>query len=372
MRPSISFGAAIALFFSRASAHSWVEQMQVINDQGKFIGAPGYSRGYVPRGPGFSDTSMTYLSPPNGQGRTKINGSDLLCRPEQQKANSNSQQWPQLRAQAGSYVAMKYLENGHVTLPQNQKGKPGSGGLVYVYATTKPDPNTSLLDVYKWSQNSTLDQGRLLAVQDYDDLRCYQVNPASQISVQRQAAFPDSPPGQPGASHEQWCETDIQVPKDTQSGSLAVYWVWQWPTLPGFDGGIPNGKDEMYTTCSDFQIVTDASTIMSAVAGSILAAQDPQTAAIKNFQERAANLTLPANPAFYGPGSSVSNSSQSAPASQAPSSPATPLPGQPSVPAGVPMSFLTSTRTMFVTVTATAGAGAPTGAAQKRSAKFRR
>jgi hypothetical protein len=30
-------------------------------------------------------------------------------------------------------VTMRYFENGHVTLPQNQPGKPLAGGTIYVF-----------------------------------------------------------------------------------------------------------------------------------------------------------------------------------------------------------------------------------------------
>jgi hypothetical protein len=382
MRFSFSFSAAAALLFTSAFAHSWVEQMSVMDDQGKFIGAPGYSRGYVPRGPGFSDPQMSYLLPPNGAaGRIRISEADFLCRPEQRQANTNPANYPQLRVLPGSKVAARYLENGHVTLPQNQIGKPGSGGLVYMYATTNPDPNMKMPDIFKWGPTDDLAKGRLLAVNNFDDGRCYQVNAASPISVARQKEFPNKMPGQPDAPNvESWCETDFQIPQDAKAGSMAVYWVWQWPTQPKMDPNGPIGKDEMYTTCSDVQVVTDQSTIMSAVSGKQLAAQDPRTVAVSEFQQRIANLTLPANAAFYGPTSNFTAASSSAPASPAPPSPATSAPALPSAPGspGSPiMSFITTTRTMVVTVTNTLGAAGPTGAAastgatRKRSAKFR-
>lgn len=382
MRFSFSTSAAAALLFAGASAHSWVEQMTVMDDQGKFIGAPGYSRGYVPRGPGFSDPLMSYLLPPNdASGRIKISDADFLCRPEQRQANTNTQDWPTLRVLPGSKVAARYLENGHVTLPQNQIGKPGSGGLVYIYATTNPDPNMKMPDIFKWTATDDLAKGRLLAVNTFDDGRCYQVNPDnSPISKARIAEFPNSLPDQPGGTHESWCETDFQMPKDAKAGSMAVYWVWQWPTLPNMDVNGPLGKDEMYTTCSDVQVVTDQSTIMSAVSGKQLAGQDPRNVAVSNFQQRIANLTLPANAAFYGPNSNITAGSSSASGSPAPPSPATSAPALPSAPSspGSPiMSFITTTRTMVVTVTNTMGGAAATGAAastgtpRKRSAKFR-
>ncbi|QDS70200.1 hypothetical protein FKW77_006621 [Venturia effusa] len=372
MRFSSPYSAAATLLFAGVSAHTWVEQMSVIGDNGTFVGAPGYSRGYVPRGPDFADAKMSYLLPPNdGSGRIRISQADFLCRPEQRNANSNPPDWPQLRALPGSMVAAKYLENGHVTLPATQMGKPGSGGLIYIYATTKPNPDMKIPDIFKWTATGDLATGRLLAVNNYDDGRCYQVNGASEMSVARQKEFPNPPAGQPiTATHESWCETDFQIPKDAQAGSMAVYWVWQWPTLASMNPNGPLGKDEMYTTCSDVQIVNDASTINQAVSGKVLEGQDPRKEAVKNFQERIANVTLPANPAFYGPNSNFSaNTSSGAPAppSSATSPPPVPsapgAPGAPSVPGAPPMSFTTLTRTMSVTVTRTLGAAGLTGAA---------
>lgn len=383
MRFSSSCSAAAALFFAGASAHTWVEQMSVIGDNATFIGAPGYSRGYVPRGPGFADSTMSYLLPPNdASGRVKISQADFLCRPEQRNTNSNPPDWPQLRVVPGSMVAARYLENGHVTLPANQIGKPGSGGLVSMYATTNPKPDMKMPDIFKWTATGDLAAGRLLAVNNYDDGRCYQVNAASQISMARQKEFPNPPAGQPiTATHESWCETDFQIPKDAQVGSMAVYWVWQWPTLPNMDPNGPLGKDEMYTTCSDVQIVADASSIKQAVAGKVLEGQDPKNQAVKNFQERIANVTLPANSAFYGPNSNfTANTSSGAPAPPSPATSAIPVPSAPGISGNLPMSFITTTRTTIMTITQTmaaagpTGAAAPTGAIQgqgKRSARFR-
>jgi hypothetical protein len=377
---------AAAFLLTQSSAHTWLEQLQVVDDQGKYAGAPGYPRGFVDResqNPKFSDSLMSYLAPPNGAGRSKLAATDPLCHQRQRQPNSNTQDFPSLRAQAGNYVAMKYLENGHVTAPV--AGKAGSGGLVYVYATSQPKPDETLANVLTWGPQGDLAQGRLLAINTYDDLRCYQINNANQVSVSRQQTNPDPIPGQPGSRHEQWCETNFQLPKDAAAGSLSVTWVWQWPTLPSMDPGLPQGKDEIYTTCSDVEIVADGNALKTAVGGKQVAGQDPQVSAVTSFKDRAANLTLPANPAFYGPGNSGNLSSPGQAPSQAPpqgppsqappqgppSPPqASPLPSQapsqgaPAVPSG--FIIRTSTTTVMVTVTATAngrfGRPAPTGA----------
>jgi hypothetical protein len=325
---------ASALLLAQASAHTWIEQMSVIDANGNYTGAPGYPRGYVERGtPGFGDPSMTYLIPANGLPRSRIDATDAACKPQQATPNTNSANYPSLVAQPGNFVAMRYLENGHVTLPGNQVGKPGSGGLVYVYASTQPSSNLKLTDLLNWTTQNDLSQGRLLAVNNFDDGRCFQVNANSPMSVQRQKEFPDPIPDQPGSNQERWCETNIQLPMDVTAGSLAVYWVWQWPTLPNRDPGLPKGKDEIYSTCSDVQITTDSSVVKAATGGQKLILQDTSTDAVPNFKDRAANLTLPADPAFYNPSNNARAASSLSPSS------AQPLPSQSSVPSpSVPLS----------------------------------
>jgi hypothetical protein len=322
MRNNLISAVASALLLTQTSAHTWIEQMSVIDANGNYTGAPGYPRGYVERGsPGFGDPNMTYLIPANGLPRSRINSSDAACKPEQAMPNTNSANFPSLIAQPGNYVAMRYLENGHVTLPGNQVGKPGSGGLVYVYATSQPKSDLKLTDLLSWTTQNDLSQGQLLAINNFDDGRCFQVNANSPMSVQRQQEFPDPVPGQPNTNQERWCETNFQVPTNVAAGSLAVYWVWQWPTLPNRDPGLPNGKDEIYSTCSDFQITTDSSVLKAATGGQKLILQDTSTDAVPSFKERAANLTLPANPAFYNP----SNNTQAASSPAQPSSQPVPL-----------------------------------------------
>jgi hypothetical protein len=289
----LGLASASALLIICSVAHSWVEQLQVVHSNGYYIGKPGYSRGYVPRNsPSFADALLTYKLPPNGEGRSKINATDLLCsHTQQQWSDQQTNQWPQLQAQAGDYIAIKYLENGHVTQPDIQSGKPGSGGLVYIYATTQPQINEKLANVLRWTPQGDLTQGRLLAVNNFDDGRCYQIS-NSPISQERQKSFPDSVPG---SIHEQWCETDIQIPFDAPAGGLSIFWVWQWPTLPN---GSQLGFDEIYTTCSDVQIGNTATTVNP---GNFeVPGQDPQPIAVPDFKQRAANITLPSNSAFYG------------------------------------------------------------------------
>jgi hypothetical protein len=134
------------LIFGQVLAHTWNEQLTII-ENGLFNGRNGYPRGYVSRSTtSFSDDMMTYLLPPSVSGRTKVNGSDLLCSPTQRSANQTNN-YPRLTASPGAYIAMKYLENGHVTMPGNQPGKPNGAGTIYVFGTIEPNNNELLMDV---------------------------------------------------------------------------------------------------------------------------------------------------------------------------------------------------------------------------------
>ncbi|CEN61791.1 hypothetical protein ASPCAL08439 [Aspergillus calidoustus] len=235
----------LALFFTTTTwAHSWVEQLMVIAPNGSFVGAPGYPRGNVLRSnPAFSDTALTYLA------------EDYLCK-DTQRTQTQTEGSPRLQASAGAAIALRFQENGHVTLPETQAGKPQNRGTVYVYGTTSPKDDEKLADVHKvWNEAGTGGDGRgvLLAKRDYDDGRCYQVNGGT-LSQQRQAEFPHEADQYMGA--DIWCQSDIAIPASTPSGQpYTIYWVWDWPTAAGVDPNLPNGKQEVYTTCMDVDVV---------------------------------------------------------------------------------------------------------------------
>ncbi|THW10122.1 hypothetical protein D6D24_08216 [Aureobasidium pullulans] len=283
--------AAIAAVLGQASAHSWVEEMQIIDPAtGNFTGDYGYTRGYVARtDPGFGGESMKYLLPPLDSGRTRIDNTDLLCHPSQRTSNYDNAAYPRLSATPGSFVAMKYLENGHVTLPLTQSGKPKAGGTVFVYGTTKPSSDEKIAEVLKWNTagNGGDSRGVQLAAQNYDDGRCHQIN-GEAMSVQRQTSFPDKVGGQSGTNVEMWCETDVHIPTSYKAGdTLTVYWVWQWPSDP--DPKVyPNGKDEYYTSCAEIDIVDSVS---NAAPVHTLLQQDPQFKAVSDFKSRTALTT---------------------------------------------------------------------------------
>jgi len=272
----------LATFVGQSLSHSWNEQLTVIKD-GRFTGRNGYPRGYVARtDPGFRDPMMTHLLPPPPpmSNRTRIDKTDFLCAYTQRTRNQTAN-YPRLQAPPGSYIAIKYLENGHVTLPQ--PGKPPGGGTVYVFGTLSPNENEKLRDVLQWTTDGKGGDGRgkLLAAENFDDGRCYQLNNES-ISLSRRKDFPNLFP-ETGELHEQWCETDVMIPTDIPvSSTYSIYWVWDWPTIPG-DSAVAQGKDEYYTTCSDIDIVVNP----AAGPPNPLTQQDPQTAAVPDFKARA-------------------------------------------------------------------------------------
>lgn len=271
---------ALALIITPSLAHSWVEQMMVIAPNGSFTGSPGYARNNTMRTvPGFSDLLMVHILP--GQGQPSIEErqapspsvsapaagtstafsdtmsilpTDPMCKKTQQtQFQSNGS--PRLQAAPGANIALRYQENGHVTLPQNQPGKQANRGTVYIYGTTQPKTDEIFLDVFKqWNAAGTGGdmRGVLLATQPFDDGQCYQVN-SGNISTARQSQYPHQANQLMGANL--WCQNDISLPADAPSGQpYTLYWVWDWPTMPGVDPNLPNGKAEIYTTCMDIDI----------------------------------------------------------------------------------------------------------------------
>lgn len=271
---------ALALIITPSAAHSWVEQLMVIAPNGSFTGNPGYARNNTMRTvPGFSDLLMVHILP--GQGQPSIEErqapspsvsapasgastafsdtmsilqTDPMCKKTQQEQiQSNGS--PRLQAAAGDNIALRYQENGHVTLPQNQPGKQGNRGTVYIYGTTQPKSDELFLDVFKqWNAAGTGGdkRGVLLATQPFDDGQCYQVNDGT-ISTARQSQYPHEATQLMGANL--WCQNDIALPANAPSGKpYTLYWVWDWPTMPGVDPNLPNGKAEIYTTCMEIDI----------------------------------------------------------------------------------------------------------------------
>ncbi|KAI4113450.1 MAG: hypothetical protein LQ338_008171, partial [Usnochroma carphineum] len=164
-----SLALAAATLLASVSAHSWIEDMHVIAKNGTFVGEPGYARGNAKRGPGVDpDKQMVHLLPPNGRPTgNQILDSDPMCMPSQQQPQQSSDS-PKLKAAPGDMVALRYQENGHVTIPQNQPGKPSNRGTIFVYGTTNPSPDDKLLSIHKvWNPEGTGGdkRGKLLATE---------------------------------------------------------------------------------------------------------------------------------------------------------------------------------------------------------------
>ena len=236
-------------------SHTWIEQLNVIDATGFFTGAPGFARGNVDRQtPGFNDGLMTNLIPPNGRATgNEILSTDPMCKSNQQQPVQGD--GARLQAPAGSAIALRYQENGHVTLPQNQPGKPANRGTVFVYGTTQPSSSDTLLAIHKvWNAEGTGgdQRGVLLSSQNFDDGRCGQLNDGN-ISLSRNTTFYHTPDALMGAN--MWCQQDIALPTSAPTGQpYTLYWVWDWPTAVGTPGQ-PDGLNETYTSCMDIDIV---------------------------------------------------------------------------------------------------------------------
>jgi len=280
------------LFAIPTSAHTWVEQAQVIGSNGSYVGDCGYARGFVDRADSRFDGYANKWQIPDPRldvGVTRMDKSMLMCHPSQRIANYSSD-YPRLQVVPGDFVALKYLENGHVTRPWDPEGKPQHGGTIWVYATHEPKRDEKLYDVLQWNASGSAGNGGgwLVASQNFDDGRCYQIN-ASPESLRRQSEFPNHPTGQPDVRTEQWCETDILIDNRIRVNStITVYWVWGWDTAPGTKN-TACGKDEYYTSCLDMEVVEDTFRNLHNRTLSIthkLRQQDPQLKAVHDYKSR--------------------------------------------------------------------------------------
>jgi hypothetical protein len=284
-----------------ALAHTWIEQLRNINDKGEYVGEYGYPRGMVSKtDPGFNGFSMNFEIPgASTPGNVFITNSTLLCHEKQRKQEQSQDKYPRLQTTPSGFIAMRYMENGHVTLPQNQKGKPKKAGTIFVYGTTEPKEDEHLVTVLNWTQDGQGGdkRGKLLATNDFDDGRCYEKN-SSPISQERTNSDPNFAMGQavdgaPG-NYPLFCETNVQIPETAELGkSYTLYWVWQWNTIPDKDPSYPKGKDEYYTTCIDVDVASQ-DVAMAAdveVQFDLGPQQDAMTVAVSDFASRTAIIT---------------------------------------------------------------------------------
>ncbi|KAF1938751.1 hypothetical protein EJ02DRAFT_436870 [Clathrospora elynae] len=284
--------------------HTWIEQLRNVNDQGKYVGEYGYPRGMVSKtDPGFNGFSMNFEIPgASTPGNVFITESNPLCHESQRKQEQSQDKYPRLQAVPGGFLAMRYMENGHITKPDNQKGKPKKAGTIFVYGTTEPKEDETLLTVLKWTQDGEGGdkRGKLLTMNDFDDGRCYETN-ETPLSHARAKSDPNFAMGQavegkPG-NYPLFCETNVQLPETAELGKpYTLYWVWQWNTAPGSgDASYPKGKDEYYTTCIDVDVASK-DVAMAAAAEQEFALgpqQDAMTVAVKDFASRTAIMTNP-------------------------------------------------------------------------------
>ncbi|KAF6820731.1 hypothetical protein CSOJ01_00575 [Colletotrichum sojae] len=251
------------------SSHSWVERLNRISANGTFIEPAGYSNGWIGRetADGFNDPKFTHRIPNDGVS---------LCKQDLEVQQSD--RFPLLTAAPGDFVALRYQENGHVTIPDNNVNKPLNRGTIYIYGTADPKPNDTIFDVHRqWTADGKGGdgRGRLLATRNYDDGQCYQEN-EHPISQQRISQFPHEPTQPMGGNV--WCQSAIQLPGDlAQNSDYHVYWVWTWPTLkPEAAAASKNGQfadfpsdfkgdkravtsddvtiAELYTSCSTIKV----------------------------------------------------------------------------------------------------------------------
>lgn len=275
----IKYPYTFCLLASTIQAHSWVEQLSVISASGAFVGAPGYPRGNVLRTiPGFNDNEMVNLIPPNGRPAGNIIfDTDLMCRSSQTKGSQTSGS-PVLTASPGDMIALRYQENGHVTEPWNQPGKPDNRGTVFIYGTSQSSDSDTFLGIHKvWNSDGTGGDGRgiLLATRNFDDGQCYQIN-LFNISEARQTKFPHTANSLMGA--DLWCQADVTIPSTAETPSVyTLYWVWDWPTSLETSGQ-PDRLQEIYTTCIDINLEAGIGTSLQSI--SFNKDQDLNSAAI--------------------------------------------------------------------------------------------
>ncbi|KAH7319290.1 hypothetical protein BKA65DRAFT_98747 [Rhexocercosporidium sp. MPI-PUGE-AT-0058] len=254
MRSALSLPAGLAAVILLACntavhAHTWVEELRLIASNGSYVGAPGYIRNFGPRKAGVDLDKNLWLLPPNGRGNTFL-PTDPMCRSNQAKPQQTPD-YPTLTAAPGDHVALRYFENGHVTLFSNNLGKPAGRGTVFIYATKESQPTDTYLGIHRvWNTEGTGGdkRGKLIATRPYDDGQCFQINGKS-ASRQAQAGGFTAQDGS-----DLLCQNDFKIPSDAgTSGSYTLYWVWEWPTLNA-DGAIV--VNESYTSCMDISLTS--------------------------------------------------------------------------------------------------------------------
>ena len=283
--------ATFSVLLASVSAHTWSEDIRIISGNGTFVGPVGYPRHFVPRDGKNGekpDIAMVY----DVAKEFSTNKNAPLCK----FRNGDQNGFPLLSAAAGDQIALRYMENGHVSRdgPQGGPGKnlwkPLNGGIVFVYGTKDPKLDEKFSDVHRvWNTAGTGGdkRGRLLATRPYDDGECYEKNetPISQ-SRQKTSKLADG---------NVVCQSDVRLPTDAGvDGQYTFYWVWEWPLLN--QAGDQIVKNETYTSCIDINLVANSKSAASA--GSFQEGQASNTHGIKSQLEKQLLIDPAAVPNF--------------------------------------------------------------------------
>ncbi|KAG4419283.1 hypothetical protein IFR04_007602 [Cadophora malorum] len=279
MRSTLSLPAGLAAMILLACntgvyAHTWVEELRLIASNGSFVGIPGYIRNFGPRKPGVNiDAVNSHLLPANG-GTNAFTSTDLLCKSNQLKGQQTPE-YPALTAGPGDLVALRYLENGHVSKFSVNAGKPAGRGTVFIYGTKQSLDSDTYVGVHRvWNADGTGGdkRGKLIATRPYDDGRCAQVNNDSPIAVSRLKALDSE-------GTEVMCQNDFKIPTDAgTSGTYTLYWVWEWPTLDK-NGAV--ATNESYTSCMDINMTPNTVSTVGKFADQKAIGQEANAVAIE-------------------------------------------------------------------------------------------
>ncbi|CCC08504.1 hypothetical protein SMACR_05749 [Sordaria macrospora] len=279
-------GLLVAALFAVAqlsAGHSWPEETQRIAPNGTFVGSLGYPRKWI-----FDDKNKDQRN----EYQVNAQGIQVELAPivKQEKLAFTPETYspgfmPMLNAAPGDWVAIKYNENGHVSLPETltDKIKPINRGTIYLYGTNINDlTDVKFGDVHgKWTPDGTggNKKGRLLATRHYDDGQCYEfyndvTRDPEGIKGFRNTTFPV--PAQ-GPSSKLMCQSDIKLPDDIPIGQVyTILWVWDWPLMkergvavapPTFPTDPSVSTVEIYTGIVDIKIVDHCDASLGEVKG---------------------------------------------------------------------------------------------------------
>lgn len=79
---------------------------------------------------------MTYLLPPDGRSTRHLLYSDGICKPTQRSQNQIVGS-PALRAFGGEEIVLRYQENGHITLSNNNLSGKRTPRVISIYGTAR-------------------------------------------------------------------------------------------------------------------------------------------------------------------------------------------------------------------------------------------